>query len=992
LSAFPRSAMSRSQVNTVKWFAETSGSARDLPTAKQVADHREEILRCSGADTTIAEGSLGNVYCVNNIAKIIAHEWANPLVRPHISDYPIDPIGDEAFDRAAHGARWLEEVDGNLSAPMVRIGKQDYFVYEPAVVQTGSGPRPLMVTRWFKRGNVLWGKAHPLLSYDAENTSYVIDACSCEEFKCDQLLLSYPLFKDLHLQYGWPPPDSIRGEWDICGANQSADDIAQVTLQQWNEPLPNRWRIKADGKRVFTPPVWCYCDDTSGNKSKKWNKHNSFLMTLAGLEPRLAHLMYNIHFLATSNVAPPLEMLEKIVDMLVDLRENGVVAYDCYYEELVLLAPWILGELGDNPMQSELSAHIGTRGRCYCRICCYNQGSIKDKDNSQRIAERKLTSFQTGVPRTKEATRMELMRQLQAVLDAAPTRISRMITATGVKDQYLDNFLQKLSAACSKEKKLAKESASGEGAAGDKAIRVKEALRALRETMPADLFNPGLRIPDLDPNADTPVEVLHTVLLGFVKYFWRDAISRQSPEGKERLKQRLSSLNVTDLGLPPLRGHNLVQWAGSLTGKDFRIIVQVAPAVLYDAVIPPIYETWLALGRLVPLIFRPAIRNLESYLVQLENAIDDFLACTALWNVRWFNKPKFHLLLHLPRHSYNAVIRLRSINSNRHAPGHDIAYRFSHLHATRHLLSGGIYFAHDDLLMARPLQAGMGVRNLLKDERLTHMMGMDIMASSSGAGAFNLTPKAAPVLWVNTLAYTKGLPPPDALQPASTVLLRHCDAVVLSNSDIAHIKSIVVLRNSPSRIARVEEILADADARHVVGIVITPWTVGQEVLPYRLPAIHPSRNQESTWVTVEVSRCFDPTYQKLETDNRKDIATVAHTFHNCSRNQCVATKTRRKTQERVLLADTVYEYLHNKEPDDLVLNLSQLRSASALDEFRTRTRYPGLPKDIVIARAMESANQDGGQTALAGRKTRKRAAPATSGVTPGQNEGSTAAS
>lgn len=60
--------------------------------------------------------------------------------------------------------------------------------------------------------------------------------------------------------------------------------------------------------------MWLYCDDTSGNRSKKWNKHNSFLFTAAGLPAEFVHKEYNIHFLCTSNIAPPLEMLDGIVD------------------------------------------------------------------------------------------------------------------------------------------------------------------------------------------------------------------------------------------------------------------------------------------------------------------------------------------------------------------------------------------------------------------------------------------------------------------------------------------------------------------------------------------------------------------------------------------------------------------------------------------------------------------------------------------------------
>ena len=57
-------------------------------------------------------------------------------------------------------------------------------------------------------------------------------------------------------------------------------------LLRWrytNPVLGNRWRVLAKGHRTLALPLWLYCDDTSGNTSKKWNEHNIFLFTLAGL-------------------------------------------------------------------------------------------------------------------------------------------------------------------------------------------------------------------------------------------------------------------------------------------------------------------------------------------------------------------------------------------------------------------------------------------------------------------------------------------------------------------------------------------------------------------------------------------------------------------------------------------------------------------------------------------------------------------------------------
>lgn len=91
----------------------------------------------------------------------------------------------------------------------------------------------------------------------------------------------------------------------------------------------------------------------------------------------------------------------------------------------------------------------------------------------------------------------------------------------------------------------------------------------------------------------------------------------------------------------------------------------------------------------------------------MESAIDLFLISTCRVTPRWFNKPKFHLILHLPAHvkrfgpamlfategfeSFNAVIRSASIHSNRHAPSRDIAHRMAKGNRVRHLLSGGVF-------------------------------------------------------------------------------------------------------------------------------------------------------------------------------------------------------------------------------------------------------------------------------------------------------------
>jgi hypothetical protein len=84
---------------------------------------------------------------------------------------------------------------------------------------------------------------------------------------------------------------------------------------------------------------------------------------------------------------------------------------------------------------------------------------------------------------------------------------------------------------------------------------------------------------------------------------------------KPLLAQRLSCLDVSGLGISPLPGDTLVNYAGSLTGRDFRHISQAAPFVIYDLVSDEVFEAWVALSKLVPLIWQPVIKDLREYTV-----------------------------------------------------------------------------------------------------------------------------------------------------------------------------------------------------------------------------------------------------------------------------------------------------------------------------------------------------------------------------------------
>ncbi|KAG9079135.1 hypothetical protein FS749_008794 [Ceratobasidium sp. UAMH 11750] len=540
MTAFPRAVFSKKELDVVRWFS-AKCNLPGMPTQSTVQTRFENLTKLLGLESRLVQSKLGNYFAVNSLSSILKNEMANPLVRKDLVFFPQD--GGKSMNRAANGRRWMEEVDASLAAPMVRkslpFGHQDYFVHEPilaSVAQTeGSStivPQAFMPTQFFQREDNLFARSHPLLPHDS---GYVIDGDTHVELPLSSFLLPFPEFLSEHERYNLPSPDIIFGVRSASHPDR---------LQPWTEPLENPWRKKASGKVVRSMPIQLFCDDTSGNTSKKWNKHNSFLFTLAGLPCEQAQIPYNVHFLATSNIASPLEMLEAITEQLGEARNDGIVTYDCELGEDVIAVPWVYALQGDNPMQSELCSHIGMGGKFFCRVC-HVRGKDKDRGKDDDGEIQRVAEFMQTLPSLQQQEAIAQRGTFSTIDDEA--------SKTGVKDKYFSLFLSVM-----KEQRDKQRGSSSESGA--------DFLQKLRQHMPERLFNPALFIPDLDANQDTPVEILHVILLGIVKYFWRDAVAHQTTEGKEILKARIDSLDVTGLGLDPLRGTALVQYAKSLFG------------------------------------------------------------------------------------------------------------------------------------------------------------------------------------------------------------------------------------------------------------------------------------------------------------------------------------------------------------------------------------------------------------------------------------------
>ncbi|THU93269.1 hypothetical protein K435DRAFT_829530 [Dendrothele bispora CBS 962.96] len=939
LMHLPRSVFSEKQLDLLLWLLSINGIS-DVPSVKSMKTLNEKLQKLYGVNSIRREGALGHVYYVNDLSQMIAQEMANPQVRPHLHFYPEDT--GKRLSEARQAKRWLEEIPDDLLTPMARIHDQDFFIYEPVMLQDSTCCIP---TRWFERAGSLWAKCWRMQVVVSDQGVQGWNVFKSDDFEvCTSgFLKNFPNFRDDAHLYGIPSPEKLLIHLDIYDALDPTQPPAR--WEHTNPTEGNRWRKLAAGHRVVSFAIWMYCDDTSGNMSKKWNKHNSFLFTPAGLPRSESHKEYNVHFLCTSNIAPPLEMLDGIVEQLELAEENGIWAWDCELNEPVLVLPFVLALLGDNPMQSEFAAHIGLRGKYFCRVCWVKGADAKDREaipgedstdardddadvdqgkgkskpkKKNKFSESfeqmlgRITSFiKPNTPRNKHETQDTLKSYLtEAKQLYTKTKIRNLRTETGVKDTYQDSFLDKL--------------LNASGRKGSKTTK-QSSLDEVIKTLPDDLktTSPVWRIKGLDPHRDTPVEILHVVLLGFLKYMWRDLVQNQLKKNDARrslLLARLKSVDVTGLGISSITEDTLVQYAGSLTGRDFRVIAQVVPGIIHDLKLSDdCRETWLALCKLVPLVWQPEITDIDEHIRILDHEIEHFLLCASRWTCRWFNKPKFHIFVHLPFHirrfgpailfateafeSFNAVIRAKSVHSNRQAPSRDIAHAFAQGNRIRHTLSNGLF-----ALSQEPSEHHETQPHSRKNRTA-------VMQFSSSAPSFSFKRED----WTSV-----GMGVRSMLAYPSTVT-RYLV--------YAH----VIIRDIPSHatyVARAIEILQEVRSvatfsGQASSILVQVADVSNEAVAYRMPRIQ-----------------YTNVYKLVEA---KNIVCIVNAQHHCVGNGCKATASRTIRQEREETTKTYALIAHNN-PDDCFLNTAQMRNAIHLQKFRIES--PSLPAEQIISQSV----------------------------------------
>ncbi|KAK0522719.1 hypothetical protein OC842_006384 [Tilletia horrida] len=468
-------------------------------------------------------------------------------------------------------------------------------------------------------------------------------------------------------------------------------------------------------------PLYAFIDDVSGASSKRWNKHIVCYIQSAALDGEDLGLDATIRIFAATKNGSVQEVCEALTAELEALHSRGVWCWDALRGEAVLVFAHLVAIVSDNPMAAELGSNIGMKGKFNCRSCTVG-GSDKEKESAAGLRQ----AIRPGTQRTVKDLKKSLEHQLDCAVSGASTTWSTHAADTGVKDKLTSSVCTTL---VDEFKTLLEE----EGACWD------EAEETVHETLydivrDNHFWNPLFRLlprTDFDVCADLPCEILHTVLLGTVKYLTRATFQAITSDQKAQLGQWIAAANTKGISDgSQLQGEYLVRHHRSMVGKDFKRLCQVLPWVLARiGASAELQAAWEAQGSLAAALHARTIprATLADWKEHLYASLDRFfLAFAKVIPQAIIARPKMHLLTHavndlarfgpLPTisaerfESFNAVVRQASIMSNRKHPSRDIVGRLSDQDVLKDIVSGSSYYDHVERRLRRP---GRGINNLM---------------------------------------------------------------------------------------------------------------------------------------------------------------------------------------------------------------------------------------------------------------------------------------
>ncbi|TEB15367.1 hypothetical protein FA13DRAFT_1876169 [Coprinellus micaceus] len=933
----------------------------DVPTLGQLQRLQASLDKETGIQSKHHTSSAGSHFYVNHPAKLFALDWANPLVRKEMQLYP--EFNKGAMSEMWHGEKWAKEIPPDEMTPMwydwTRPGSKHFYVHEITELDDGSFVVPL---RWGCHNGSVHAQCRAVHYSESVRGPQRRTLYQSQSFSlADPELFMVPV-KRLH-----------RNILDLQVSGTHRLEVAAISSHLVSAK-PNRLRAKANGKPMYRIRVMPWSDDVSGNVSKQYNPHTNVYVQNLSLPHKLLAQEYFVRFSSTSSYASSSEQFTALIDDFgADVWHTG---YDCLAGQEIMfqLIPHVLP--ADNPQQSENASHMGVNAQAKCR-----RDMTAGSDEQKETDEGYRALFKPGTNRKINDTVSSIEAQLRLACYGAKETIKMAATQSGVKDKISQYWIDRLLQMAKEKHTVMLKNRSTRDPRLNEVIPVREDRKRLvngikrgiqtdlwnwlvkqpaesyaklapsdplrNQIRPGDHYNPLLSMRGIDPHKDTPVEILHTYLLGNSKYVWHHTNTtwEKKEEAEHAFAVRLECSDLHGLTTPPPRANYIVQYKNSLIGKHFKILSQLAVFHLHGLCSDILYDMWKAAGELGALIWYPEINNLKEYLADLQVAIDNVLNIWAKIDpTKIINKAKLHVLTHLvddirrfgPAILYgtevfecwNKVFRMCSVLSNHLSPSRDIAGTLGGMERFKHLVSGGWWRSSE----GEYRQAGSAISSILStNSQLQRQLGWST-GSPPVTGSVKPMPhrKRAAGTW-DKLGIEDSLKPRDV---TAVQQWEYCTHVIAGSGDKCTALSWVFYKFSGLsegepcvRAGRIVKIVAkQGQAAHMGGawVYIQPYSIAAER--------HPNLNMPV--LTVVDDHHLVPPSSVLFSFNAQ---------HDCVRLQCkIAQEGDFQVQERMKTSLRKYTVKH-APVDRHVINMHSLHNPHLLRETLPRELTQPIP-------------------------------------------------
>ncbi|KAJ7773784.1 hypothetical protein B0H14DRAFT_2538938 [Mycena olivaceomarginata] len=901
LDNLPRLRVSSSLMRVFLWVLKEA-NCKDVPSFNHLRRVQKGLRVECGIPSIPCKSVQGNVFFMNDPRAIIAKDWANPSTRKFIHVYPEIPE-DGVIREVWHAQKWRKDMDLDILSPMYDSGASHYYVNEVSRLRDGNFVIPI---HWIKFHGEIYADSFSL-AYNDRGEATITDT--------ETTLIRA---KDLTENY-----------YDLEHSGSIPKWAASATEAGHPTCMPNPKHVVAAGRPMYSSFINYFSNDVSGNRSKSWNKHWNGYMTHQNLPQEILQQEFHAHFVSTS---PNASVAEQFVEFKAAVEETHTDPVEVQDESggSTCFSIYVDTGLSDNPMQSEICSHIGGKGNCFCRKCKVG-GTQKDKAANDGYH----ALFEAGVPRSKAQILEELQKQVKLACAGVSKPVKASQTDTGVKDTYTQFWIDGLITRFQQMKKDEPDRSIEE---------IQEELIQWTVDNRDKLYSPFLT---MKVGFDTPIEILHTILLGIIKYIWHVTHSPWSTEAKQTYATRLQSTNMDGLSIHAIRSAYIMQYAGSLIGRQFKTIAQTNIFHLRGLVSDNQFMAWKAAGELAALMWVTEIRDLAEYREDLKVAVANVLDVFATIDPsKIITKIKYHLLVHADAdvvrfgpliglategfESYNGVFRFCSILSNHLAPSRDIAIQLADQEGLKHRLTGGFWPPDAD---QKWTQAGIGVRDFLSEHPiLQKLVGWtekklvnhgDIKLVSLERGQKD---RVSHSLESTNAAHAVnyGLYPPRSVW-------RKCKFVVSESLDECFIDSWVFSKSPMAEVSRstrqivlffkfikdltipgrISDILVDGAG--VVLVVLEPFQVlASRDEMYGMPILV-RRDSEVTFLIVPA----------------KNIKFKFNVQHDCHSANCEASGVRLRMQERVE-SDQIEKYIIHEPLDRFIINTHAFHNAHLL--------------------------------------------------------------